>query len=506
MTETYTDVRGADGETGTLSFGGETLAAQRVSGVEGIPDGLYYVVENVSYGQTLTFEFLPASNREGSVSVEALVRHYEEEGWDGYETQTLTSSRTVTFDVLPVSDGVSIVTGADRGTEDVPLALDLRIEGFDSSEMPVALTIDGVPDGFLVLYGDNEGSATLAQNAGRSVTTTVQMVYGVDEEVPANLWNVPLDDDGTVPAYVAIKAPENWSGTVGGIVCSVVDAAGNETQREFSITMDPEADGLTLAPYRAHAEAYEWTPFHLTATMTDLDGSETMTLKISTQDGSEPLDGTAIFRLADGTALTARYEEGGYTIEEIPVEKINDVQMLYHDYDGSLEVSAHTVDRLSDGTQDASDPVTGDFALTLEPATVIDLSSESGDHTILPSEETLRIVGGSGEDTVIFLENDTIDLGALRNVDAIDLTAGDHTLEILTLEDVIALTDNDDDIHTLRIEGDGGDEVTLPDVADTGYTVTQSTEAGYDIYTYAGGDGDPTVVLKIDQEVHTGLV
>jgi len=88
--------------------------------------------------------------------------------------------------------------------------------------------------------------------------------------------------------------------------------------------------------------------------------------------------------------------------------------------------------------------------------------------------------------------------GQLKNIEVIDMRNGtSQELENLTLDDVIEMTDDD---NTLVIEGDSADSVDVPD-APAGYSVTQTSEGGYDVFTYTGSSGDPTVTLKIDQDV-----
>ena len=112
--------------------------------------------------------------------------------------------------------------------------------------------------------------------------------------------------------------------------------------------------------------------------------------------------------------------------------------------------------------------------------------------------------GGAGDDTLIVSEN--IDFSRLEDyrveeIEKIDLTDSKaEELTKLTLEEVIELTD---DRNTLVIDGDAADKVDVPD-AEGSYTVTRTTEGGYDVYTYSSSDGDPTVTLKIDQDIQHG--
>ena len=123
-----------------------------------------------------------------------------------------------------------------------------------------------------------------------------------------------------------------------------------------------------------------------------------------------------------------------------------------------------------------------------------------GDDTLVYDKLDSIIDGGEGND-VLFI-NESIDFSALigdkiKNIETISLENGSsEKLSNLTLDDVINMTDGD---NTLVIEGESSDEVDVPDTP-AGYNVTVSSEGGYDVYTYSS-DNDPTVILKIDQDV-----
>jgi hypothetical protein len=102
--------------------------------------------------------------------------------------------------------------------------------------------------------------------------------------------------------------------------------------------------------------------------------------------------------------------------------------------------------------------------------------------------------------------HDTIDFSALsddeiRNIERIDMVDGRaREIDGLTLDDVIEMTDGE---NVLVIDGDEADRVGVPE-APQNYTVEKTVENGYDVYTYSSTDGDPTVTLKIDQDIQHG--
>ncbi|MDO9208660.1 MAG: Ig-like domain-containing protein, partial [Sulfuricurvum sp.] len=140
-----------------------------------------------------------------------------------------------------------------------------------------------------------------------------------------------------------------------------------------------------------------------------------------------------------------------------------------------------------------NDTLTSDFSATS--------TAMSGDRVI---------DGGTGIDTFVLSKNNTtIDFTILNsinnpinNIEIIDLGQNGNsdkaTLTNLTMQDVIDMTDSN---NTLTILGDNKDSVNVP-VTSAGYTMTQSTDAGLNVYTYQSSNaGDPTVVLKIDADI-----
>ncbi|WP_353663128.1 Ig-like domain-containing protein [Hydrogenimonas sp. SS33] len=207
----------------------------------------------------------------------------------------------------------------------------------------------------------------------------------------------------------------------------------------------------------------------------------------------------------------------------VEVEGIKKGSTLYddagHSYtatsDGaSVNVSDWQLDTLRYATDESHDLTFKATSQEMENGAIIDTKTvektltvevASSDDTYL-FEPGKTVDGMHGEDTLVLHENETIDFSNLpdgthiKNMEKIDLTAFDnHEIKNLTLNDVIEMTD---ERNTLVIDGDRGDKVNIPD-APAGYDVTHTSEGGYDIYTYTStSGGDPTVTLKIDQDVH----
>lgn len=127
----------------------------------------------------------------------------------------------------------------------------------------------------------------------------------------------------------------------------------------------------------------------------------------------------------------------------------------------------------------------------------------AGNDTLVYDSVDSKIDGGIGSDILLFTSNTTIDFSSLdsttnpvKNVEVLDLTQANVTITNLSLNDVIDMTDSN---NTLTILGDSGDKVNVPAVSGD-YTVAKTVESGFDVYTYSH-TGDPTVVVKIDQDI-----
>ncbi|MGE4511820.1 MAG: hypothetical protein AB7D43_12035, partial [Sulfurimonadaceae bacterium] len=113
------------------------------------------------------------------------------------------------------------------------------------------------------------------------------------------------------------------------------------------------------------------------------------------------------------------------------------------------------------------------------------------------------IDGGEGNDTLLITGNQEIDFSGLSehisNIETIKLGEGKQDVT-LTLEDVLSMTDDE---HTLRIDGDADDTVHLLEEGEwtLGDNIIVDGENSYNVYT--AENGDETVTLQINTQVHT---
>nr|WP_275853321.1 cadherin-like domain-containing protein [Sulfurimonas sp. SAG-AH-194-C20] len=398
---------------------------------------------------------------------------------------------TITIDVNPIADGLDLSALDATGTEFTDanankyteVTIGSTLLDTDGSESITTLILDDIPDGFLVYFGA-DGAQALAQNAG-------------DNGTGNNSWSI--DISGGIP-QVWIAAPEYWSGSVANmkVVTYVNDSNSiQRTETNFTLVVAALASTITIDPTKTFADNYDWTELNINANMKDLDGSETMSLTL--EGATTALDATAQFQLINGSSVDASFDVATsiWTLSNIASDQINNIQIAYHEYSDTINVSAVTVD----GTDTLATAVTGTFTMDIAATT----DTGAGDDTILTDGDD-AINTGAGEDTIILTQGATLDFTLLDNIETIDLTDnGDHTLASLSLDDIVSMTDSD---NLLTITGDAGDSVSAIDTTgwtqDAGNVDAESNGDGTSTYQYS--NGSDSITLTVDDQIDsTGL-
>ena len=453
------------GAAGTLSSNKGTLSK--------VDD--YFVIEGVNQGDTVELTYTPDPHTSGSFTVQSWVVS-QETGADN----TVTSTGTENFTINPVNSGYSFEGGPGAATASgVEDALILLTGGgglvdTDGSEKIVSATLSNVPEGFIVYTCNADGSnPVMASNAG------------------GGTWSVPLGAGGSLPAKIGLKAPENWSGVESGIKLNVFTAEEGfspiATTKEFTVEVNPEADGIEINPTQTFGNAGTLIPINLNATMEDTDGSETVTLKIT------GLGEGAVFFVEDRD-LQATYENETYTMSGIAHGELGKLYLAYGEtFKNNITVKAQTVDEGAGQTDYSAFTEDKSFALTINPA----VGTDNDDTMVYFSG--LELDGKGGEDTLVFRYGETVDFSAagvadnIKNFEIFDLAGnGAQSLENLSVAHVMAMTDSN---NTLTINGDLGDSVSLV----TGDWTLDSTSGGYNIYTGDGATLKIADAITVDQ-------
>ncbi|WP_425598871.1 VCBS domain-containing protein [Brucella intermedia] len=498
----YVQVSTNGNDNGTLTDGeGRTLTLTDISGVEGVPNGKYYVVEIGTAGGSAELTYTAPDGtvlQPGDVTFNAWVQTKETGA-----ANTEAASASSTAEVLIVNNGVTVesqpVTGKESGTSDKTNAIKLTgltvaLKDNDVSEAIKSILLSGVPVGFLLYVGSSAGDATVAfqaSNAGGDGST--------------NTW--VISSDGTMPAYVAILPAPHWSGTLTDLSLVVESGEASlpttrvDTVPLAPVTVEAVADGIAIDPTLSFGKEGRIISLNLNAAMVDAGtavagvedaSTETTTLKLTGLGahaafyiGGELID-------ANNDAISIAYDQltNSYTITGLSqdnLDKLGFVQAAsaLSDQDAStagtqIGVEAWTVESAT-GAESAH--VTDTLTLTVTPTT-----ATTGNDTFIWSGSNIN--GRAGSDTVALRYGEDLsgdDLKQhLKNIEIIDLGIhGTNAITDLTPDDVQAITDAN---HTLTIKGTSEDTLSL-----SGNWVLQSDGS------YTGtGDNGTTVTLKID--------
>ena len=254
-------------------------------------------------GLTLT----PPEDFSGTLTFEVRAIALEAEGDEAVVSQTLS------LEVSPLTDGVSLTTLAATGSEDQPISLSISLTELDAdgSETVTALTISGVPDGAVLSAGTDLGGG----------------VYELD---PADL------------AGLTILPPPEYSGTFELVVsAAVADGAAAPTvaTAALQVTAEPVSDAPVIAQ-----SVGAWT----SATEVDLD------IDVSTvaTDGSEIL--TVVLRgMPEGATLSSGTNsgDGAWVLD---ADALDGLQMvLPQDWAGAVSLTVDAYARVA-GTGDVA--------------------------------------------------------------------------------------------------------------------------------------------------------
>ncbi|MFA7587332.1 MAG: hypothetical protein WCY11_14245, partial [Novosphingobium sp.] len=431
---------------GTLTYGGVEPPTEMVGG------SLYYVIEPVSAGASVDLVYTPNNSTAGEVSFTAMAVS-QESGSVVQETAIVDAVGVVNR----VNNGVIVTSTPSAGVEGAPVQLEglsVALIDDDGSETVTTLLLTDVPNGFLVLVGEDAGSAVLASNAGGDGST--------------NSW-VISNADGSLPAYVAVVPPEYWSATLSGLNLAVEsgETIFDDTRIDSfaldDVVIAPQADGVNLTATNTFGYENMVVSFNLNASMVDPSdvslpaapdaNQETATVKItglgayaSIYAGSTELD-----------TVTYDANTDTYTVTGLSQSDLDDLgflqarNALVDQNAGQAGVQLHVEIFTEDGASQS--PSVSDYVTVNSFAQ----SATTGNDTLLWTGQAINARGGV--DTIMLrheenLTGDVLD-NLLNNVEILALNGNDITN--LTAEDVLGIAGS----STLSLLGDGDDHVSL---------------------------------------------
>jgi len=533
-------------EHGVFTFGDgsalpalTTLANNEVQDENGnsIPAGDYYVITAQTFSDTIDIKYTPFANEYGNdvtITSYAITQEDPDTANSGYDTLTYITTNSITAHVNPVNDGIS-TTPTMAGDEDGIALLNFGAGALnDSSESINGATLSDVPSNYEVTLNGVVQTGTVTGKDANGNYLYEYSFAGVTSI--ADLETIGIKRTGV----------EDFSGTVSGLTLSVnVGESGVESAQSwtFDATFNPVADALlNISATKTFGDEYTWVAINTNTNVKDTDSSESITMILSS--ATTALDDTALFRLVDANGvvtsipsgdMSASFNAGTWTLSGIAFDEVNDLQIMYHSYNDTVDVVVKTVDSatgLPTDTLSDADDAEDSFNLNLASSTNITTGDEdnvittsddgvtvnagggadtitggTGDDTIT-TDGLDTIDGGAGFDTIIIEDSITLDFALLDNIEKIDLgtNATNETLNI-TLDNILNITDVDNEIV---ITGDTSDDISAIDTngwtQDAANVDAESNGDGTSTYEYTRDSDSISITLTVDDQIDsTGM-
>ena len=465
------------GGVGKLEYNGTTLTPDN--------NGDYIIDLNNGAGDlvnppdSVTVQYTPAANADGSATITVNADHKEVTNVSGTNDGAIIPyqhSYDVTVTAQP--DALSIagvgnndgdnkpLTVTATGDEDTLIAIPYEIGLSDTQgdndgsgdiveDSAAAISLDNVPNGYLVYYANALGDLVLASNNGVSATNANNNSWSID----ASKLQPGVDN-------IFIAAPENESGVVTGIEMSVISDSG-VVSSPLIVTLDvtPVADAIEFSPSPVIGSQGKWTALNLNAAMVDIDGSETVNVILT---GTNLYGNVLDVKTKSGTAInnvTFNFDEvtgtGTYTIIGVTPDQLNELLVKSAvPYIGTLQISLQTVE-----TANGDNLTTAAAALPVNVGSTLVFAGTPEDDVLISVNQTaaLKYSGGDGNDTFI---------GGSGN-DTLNGDAGDDVLTGNAGNDTIT--------------GGGGDDTII------GGAGNDILNGGAGVDTIDGGEGNDTI-------------
>jgi len=471
------------GIAGVLTYNGITLTPDN--------NGEYIVDLNNGAGDlvnppdSVIVQYTPAANADGSATITVDADHKEVTNVSGTDDgNIITYQHSYDVSVAAQPDALSIagvgnndgdndpLTVTATGNEDTLIAIPYEISLSDIQgdsdgsggvveDSAAAISLDNVPNGYLVYYANASGDLVLASNNGVSPTNADN-----------NSWSIEASKLQAGTDNIFISAPENESGVVTGIEMSVISDSGL-VSTPLSVTLDvtPVADAIEFSPSSVIGSQGKWTSLNLNAAMVDIDGSETVNVILT---GTNLYGDVLDVKTKSGTAInnvTFDAATGTYTIIGVTPSQLNDLLVKSAaPYTGTLQISLQTVESANGNNLTIA---AKDLPVNIAPTLIFNGTTE--DDVLISVNQTAAVkysggdgndtfIGGSGKDTLNGDAGDDILSGGSGNDilsggaddDTIDGGAGADTLNGGTGNDTIVF-----DAADLVINGGDGIDTLL---------------------------------------------
>lgn len=390
--------------------------------------------------------------------------------------------------------GVEYVDSASTWTK---INLNINVDDIDGSET-ISLEFDNLPTGVSFSL-----DGTTTYNASYDNSTDKYTISGISYDEINSLF---------------IQTPAGYKGGNIEVKAWTVESSNNDTSdvetASFNINLESKASGVTSFTSEAivaaktiiNSENYVSKDFEISLKVENLDlidkdGSESLFVKISDLGNSFDVD------VSNLTGVTATkvgtdwiLDIGSATDTNLTKLANGDLKLVANDTDGSVDnINISAYSQLDDGSKSQEQTVSN-IALNATVDNSGDIKATASNDNIT-TDLSIKIDGEAGYDKIILEPGTTIDFDKLDNIEELDLSKGDFTLTDIKLQDIVSMTDKNNE---LVIKCESGDEVKFKDETDKKWSKVAGTgaDSGYDIYT---NDGDNTVKVKVQTEISDGI-
>ncbi|MCT7523244.1 calcium-binding protein, partial [Aliarcobacter cryaerophilus] len=420
--------------------------------------------------------------------------------------------------------------GKDKAYQLVTIKVDVDVKGswnFNNSSTKDVFVVsaNGVPQGAYNYTSSQDYSNdtpkqnTLNKDIAAAKTNGYDLSY-VDGKVKTYEYKVYLDENGKVQMNFVVASTntdefvniKNITVNYEGLSGFVQTKTEIETVTETIFVGVPTNVEYTGDIPTKEITKYETVEVETSPIYTKLTQYEyKLDLSASIIVGNGELSNITLKDIPNGVTVKGyeANEDGSYTIK-IGEDGKSQLTLVSDSLLSDAEKKAinATVEANSeDGSQSSKINVNieGDISHSIKA-----FGTEDNDDISINTENStsIDVDGGAGYDTIKLEENNDIDFSNLgnliKNIEAIDLTEGDHKLTNISLEDVLKMTDSSKELIILR---DSKDSVLFKDtIGENGQAQTwlkaenSIVEDGktFEVYT---NSGDESLKVKVEQPI-----
>jgi len=386
--------------------------------------------------------------------------------------QQANASTPIEVTVNAVADPITLNPSPTGGTEGTPIPLNFNTTSVDvdGSEY-YEVRLKGLGEGAIFYLGTTELDATIVTYDRGTDTYSI-----VDTTIQ---WDT-IDDLNVVQ--------NDMNGTI-DVTIDVYDDA--------DILLDTTAESFTINIEQQHGTTSNDTLLYDTNGVDGLDGDDTIIFGTD-WDGQNTID-MSVLKNVETFDLTV-HGDHTMTITTTDVENMTDAgQALVVNTD-----AGDTITLLNDLDNPWAETSTTGLYEDINGATIQingggTVVYNTANDDVLGYNGQMTVDGLGGIDRLVIFDGAVIDYTKMQNIETLDLSiAGDHDIGTLSLANVLSITDANND---LTIEGDNANDTVTFDTAD-GWV--QGSSDG--IYTSYTNSSDPTVLVKVDDDIAVTVV